>query len=82
MMAIQQREKIRIVMDLSSPPGNSFNDAVDAGRLDKVHMATAKQVGHLIIACGPGARIWKIDIIDTYKNIPAAISDLRLQGFS
>jgi hypothetical protein len=45
-------------------------------------MATAKQVGHLIIACGPDARIWKIDMIDAYKNIPAAISDLRLQGFS
>jgi hypothetical protein len=82
MIAAQQKEKIRIVMDLSSPPDQSFNDNVDNKRLQKVHMATAKQVGHAIVACGPGAQMWKIDMVDAYKNLPAALPDLRLQGFS
>jgi hypothetical protein len=32
--------------------------------------------------CGIGARMWKFDMQDAYKAVPASQSDLRLQGFS
>ena len=31
--------------------------------------------------CGVGARIWKYDLRDAYKNVPAQPADFRLQGF-
>lgn len=82
MIAIEQRSKIRIVMNLSVPEGASFNDAVHDDALEKVSMSTARHVGYTIMDCGTGARLWKWDLTDAYKNLPAAIGDLRAQGFT
>lgn len=82
MMAIEQKSKIRIVMNLSAPEGQSYNDAIDDDALDKVTMSTARHVGYTIMDCGQGARLWKWDLVDAYKVLPAAQSDLRTQGFS
>lgn len=82
MMAIDQKSKIRIVMNLSAPDGTSYNDAIDDDALDKVTMSTARHVGYTIMDCGRGARLWKWDLVDAYKVLPAAQSDLRTQGFS
>lgn len=81
MMAVEQRDKIRIIMNLSSPSGTSFNDAIDELALEKVTMSSARLFGYSLIDCGPGARMWKFDMVDAYKTVPAAQSDLRLQGF-
>ncbi|MEI6398127.1 MAG: hypothetical protein WCO71_05090, partial [Pseudomonadota bacterium] len=81
MLAVQQKDKIRIIMDLSAPDGFSLNDAVDELRLEKVLMSTARKFGYALMDCGRGARIWKWDLVDAYKNIPAALPCLRLQGF-
>jgi hypothetical protein len=48
MMTVKQKEKVRIIMNLSSPKGMCFNDAVDADSLEKVRMATAKSIGYAI----------------------------------
>ncbi len=82
MMAVEQRDKIRIVMNLSGPEGGSFNDAVNELALEKVTMSSARLFGYSIVECGIGARMWKYDMVDAYKTIPAAQSDLRLQGFT
>jgi len=82
MMAVEQRDKIRIVMNLSGPKGESFNDAINELALEKVSMSSARLFGYSLVECGIGARMWKYDMVDAYKTIPAAQSDLRLQGFS
>jgi len=82
MMAIEQRSKIRIVMNLSAPVGDSFNDAIDDDALDRITMSTARHVGYTIMECGRKARLWKWDLVDAYKVLPAAQSDLSAQGFS
>ncbi len=82
MMAIEQRDKIRIVMNLSGPEGESFNDAIEELALEKVSMSSARLFGYTLVDCGVGARMWKYDMVDAYKTIPAAQSDLRLQGFT
>jgi hypothetical protein len=82
MIAVSQKDKIRIIMNLSKPEGNCFNDNVVTSLLEKVTMSTAKMFGYSVVDCGPGARIWKFDLTDAYKNLPARTADLRLQGFS
>jgi len=82
MMAIAQKNKIRIIMDLSAPEGASYNDAINESALEKVSMSSARLFGYSVQDCGLGARMWKFDMVDAYKNIPAAQQDLRLQGFS
>jgi hypothetical protein len=82
MIAIEQKSKIRIVMHLSAPEGESYNDAILDEALEKVSMSTARQVGYTIFECGKGARLWKWDLADAYKNMPAAQADLRTQGFT
>jgi hypothetical protein len=69
-------------MDLSSPDGSSYNDAIDESALEKVSMSSARLFGYSIQDCGRGDRMWKFDMVDAYKTIPAAKQDLRLQGFS
>jgi len=81
MLAIDQHNKVRIVMNLSGPEGLSFNDAIVEAALEKVHMSTARQFGYTVVDCGHGARMWKWDMDNAYKNLPAKTSDLRLQGF-
>jgi hypothetical protein len=81
MIALEQKDKIRIVMNLSAPKGESFNEAIDELKLEQVFMSTARKFGYSVIDCGRGARMWKWDLVDAYKNIPVPISSLRYQGF-
>ncbi len=82
MMAVTQKNKIRIIMDLSAPKGSSYNDAINDSDLEKVSMSSARLFGYSVQDCGIGARMWKFDMVDAYKTIPAAQQDLRLQGFT
>ncbi len=69
-------------MNFSAPKGESYNDAIEELALEKVSMSSARLFGYSVVDCGSGARMWKFDMVDAYKTIPAAQSDLRLQGFS
>jgi len=82
MMAVAQKNKIRIIMNFSAPEGESYNDAIDESALEKVSMSSARLFGYSVMDCGTGAKMWKFDMVDAYKTIPSAQSDLRLQGFS
>jgi hypothetical protein len=82
MMAVEQRNKIRIIMNLSAPKGSSYNDAIDELALEKITMSSARLFGYSLTDCGEGARMWKFDMVDAYKKIPASKTDLRLQGFT
>jgi hypothetical protein len=62
MMAVEQRDKIRIVMNLSGPEGASFNDAIIEQALEKVSMSSARLFGYTLVDCGVGARMWKYDM--------------------
>jgi hypothetical protein len=81
MMAVEQKNKIRIIMNMSAPEGSSYNDAINESALEKVSMSSARLFGYSIQDCGTGARMWKFDMVDAYKTIPTPNTDLRLQGF-
>lgn len=80
MLAVEQPGKIRAIMNMSSPEGASFNEAIDSDAIEQVHMATARHVGYSIVACGRNCLIWKWDMVDAYKHLPASSADVRCQG--
>jgi hypothetical protein len=43
-------------------------------------MSSARQFGHMVLEAGRNSIMAKPDIVDAYKNIPARLEDLRLQG--
>jgi hypothetical protein len=81
MVAVEQNEKVRPCMNVSLPEGASFNDNVKLCDVEKVHMSSARQFGYALREAGKDATISKFDMKDAYKNIPAKLEELRLQGF-
>jgi hypothetical protein len=82
LIAIMRNDKIRPVINMSGPKGQSFNDNLDKFKIEKVRMTTAKAFGSSLKEMGRGAKFSKFDIKDAYKLVPAKIGDLRLQGFT
>ncbi len=81
-LAVPQASKTRICINVSLPKGKSFNDNVRKSDLERVKMSSARLFGYSIIEAGKNCSIAKHDIVDAYKNVPAKIEDLRLQGFT
>ena len=81
LMAVAKCNKIRPVLNVSAPAGSSFNENIDDNMLEKVKMSSARNFGFTLKSCGTDARFSKFDMKDAYKNIPAPLEDLRLQGF-
>ena len=81
-MAEEQKDKVRPVINMSSPKGRSFNDNVDKDLLGRSPMSSAKQFGEALRKSGKGSMMSKMDMKDAYKLIPAKTEDYRLQGFS
>jgi hypothetical protein len=73
--------KVRPVLNVSEPSGNSFNDNVDRRRVERVVMDTARSFSYKILRAGKSARLDKTDVKDAFKNVPAKTEELRLQGF-
>jgi len=82
LMAISRNSSIRPVINMSAPVNESYNDNVNVSALEKVYMSTAQMFSYTLLDAGKDAIMSKFDLSDAYKCIPAAISDLRLQGFS
>jgi hypothetical protein len=80
-LAIPQTNKTRICINVSLPEGRSLNDNVDSLALEKITMSSAKNFGYSMVSCGPNCVFVKPDIVDAYKNVPARLQDLHLQGF-
>jgi hypothetical protein len=82
LLAIQQNEKVWPMLDLSTPDGVSFNDAVQEEKLEKVVMSSATRFGKSLYEAGKHSSFSKFDFVDAYKNVPVKLYDLRLQGFA
>jgi hypothetical protein len=81
-LAVPQASKTRICINVSLPKDKSFNDNIRKSDLEKVKMSSARLFGYSIVEAGKNCSIAKHDIVDAYKNVPAKIDDLRLQGFT
>jgi hypothetical protein len=81
LIALEQHEKIRIVLNVSLPEKLSFNSNIDSSKLEKIHMSSPRSFGYSVIKAGKNAWMSKFDLCDAYKNINCKNEDLRLQGF-
>ncbi len=81
LMAVHQKNKVRPILNLSSPKGSSFNDAVDPLRLKKLKMSSARMFADAITQAGRNAVFAKYDIRDAYKLIAGHKSQWRFFGF-
>jgi hypothetical protein len=81
LMAAVQKTKVRPIMNLSSPKGNSLNDAIDMDTVQKIGMSSPKIFAEELVKAGKGALFSKSDIVDAYKLIPNAVQQWRLFGF-
>ena len=80
-MVKEEKSKVRPVLNVSSPPGRSFNENIDQASMERVYMSSAQKFSYSIITAGRGGIMTKFDMKDAYKNVPCNIEDLRLQGF-
>ena len=79
---ISRNGKHRPILDMSSPPGSSFNDAIIEHKVPKLVMANPKTIADQIYPWGPSALLSKLDMEKAFKLIPVKPSQWRLQGFS
>ena len=80
-MAVQQKTKIRPILNLSAPKHFSFNDAVDENRVRKLEMSSAALFAKALRKAGKGALMAKYDICDAYKQIAGHPSQWAAFGF-
>jgi hypothetical protein len=66
---------------VSEAAGRSLNDKVDKLNVERVVMDTARSFSYKLLRAGKNARLDKTDVKDAFKNVPARIEDLNLQGF-
>ena len=79
-MAVEQKGKVRPILNMSYPKHKSFNDEIDKDLVQKVKMSSARQFGQSVLKAGRGGRMFKIDMQDAYKHVPAKVEDFHLQG--
>ncbi len=70
LMAVDQGSKVRPILNVSKPKGESMNDNVEEKDVEKVKMDTARSFSYAILRAGKGARMYKTDVKDAYKNVP------------
>ena len=80
MFPLCQTDKVRMIVNMSFPPGASFNDCLDYDSLRKCNMASAPLVGELIRRCQGKATLSKYDMVAAYKLVPCKLTDIKLQG--
>jgi hypothetical protein len=81
LMATEQKTKVRPILNLSAPEGNSLNDAVDKIKIRKLTMSSAKKFSQTLLKVGRNAKFAKSDLVDAYKLIPIHPSNWKYYGF-
>ena len=69
-----QPGKWRLIVDLSSPHGNSVNDAISPA-ICHMHYASVLDAAAIITELGPGSQLAKMDLHQAYRNVPVHADD-------
>ena len=74
---------VRVVGNLKSPKGNSFNEGIPEPKLSEwpVNMLTARKFAQMIVKAGRGALMSCSDMCDAYKMIPICLKQRKLQAY-
>ena len=71
--------KWRLIMDLSSPPGESVNDGISS-ELSSVSYTSLDHLASLVLLLGRGSLLVKADIQEAYRMVPVHPQDQPLLG--
>ena len=74
--------KLRLINDLSSPKGRSFNDGIPLSVLNDINMEVA-QIQHVVrtlLLCGKGARLSKHDLAEAFQILAVHPSQWEKQA--
>ena len=71
--------KWRLIVDLSSPKGQSVNDGINS-ECCSLEYTTVDMLAELVLQVGQGALLVKADIKEAYRNIPVHPEDQQLLG--
>jgi len=81
LMASKQKNKIRPILNLSAPEGNSVNECMDAYLFRKLEITSARKFGQGILLAGKNAKFGKTDLQDAYKLLPCNKIEHPFFGF-
>ena len=77
--------KRRIILDLSYPPGYSVNDGIDkniyCGKEIHLKYPSIDTMAQRIAKIGKGAKIWKLDLLRAFRQLPLCPRDYSLIGY-
>ena len=81
LFVIKQDNKLRLILDLSSPEGQSFNDAINSSQVPDISMALPRDIADLLLEFGNEAFLSKLDHKSAFRLVPVCSSLIKLQGF-
>ena len=83
MAVIKPGGHVRVVGNLKSPKGQSFNEGIAEERKQDwpVSMTTVSQFAKMVFDAGPDAYIACSDVVDAYKMIPVSKDQRKLQAY-
>ena len=81
LMANKQKNKIRPILNLSSPEGGSVNDLMEDFKFRKLEMSSAQKFGQTLLLAGKNATFAKTDLQDAYKLLPCSFEEKPFFGF-
>jgi hypothetical protein len=64
LMAATQKTEVRLILNVSSPKGNSINEAKDELSIQKIKMSSPRIFAEELLKAGKGAFFQKSNIVD------------------
>ena len=81
LFVIERNNKTRTILDLSSPTGESYNEAIDENAIPIIAMSSPREIADLLVEYGPSAYFSKLDHKAAFKLVPVRTDIIALQGF-
>ena len=80
LFTVARNGKYRLILDLSSPPGESFNDAIDKDNVPNITMTSPREIADQLYEFGHTAYLSKADHKGAFKLVPVLADLVRLQS--
>ena len=77
---IERNDKLRLILNLSAPENNSFNDAIDSERVPDISMASPRDIADQILDFGSTTYLSKLDHCAAFKLVPVRPDLVKYQG--
>ena len=74
LFVIEGHGKLRLILDLSSPEGQSLNDTIDLADMPDITMAYLRKIADLLVEFGSTAHLSKLDHCAAFKLVPVRSS--------